>query len=228
MFKWRSLSCATTFSSRDTKGKVLKMTKTKIAITALGAAFMIGSTATAFAAPRGDHPRMRPEVTFIHLLKVADADKDGKISQAEFTAYQDGLFTAADKDKDGSVTPKEMRELRQAKMEEFRAANPRPERGLDDKRGPDHRKGEHRADRGEDGPRGERRAEGPRGEHGWGKGRHGGKGAGFALIRMADSDENGQLSKAEVTEAGNKLFERMDRNKDGAISIDDIPNRPFL
>lgn len=205
-------------SLRDTKGKVLKMTKTKIAITALGAAFVIGSTATAFAAPRGDHPRMRPEAAFIHLLKVADTDKDGKITQAEFTTYRDGLFTAADKDKDGSVTPKEMREFRQAKMEEFRAANPRPERGPDDKKGPDHGKGEHRADRGKDGPRG---------EHGWGKGRHGGKGPGFALIRMADKDENGQLSKVEVTEAGTKLFERMDRNKDGAISIDDIPDRPF-
>jgi Ca2+-binding EF-hand superfamily protein len=44
---------------------------------------------------------------------------------------------------------------------------------------------------------------------------------------MADKDENGQLSKAEVTEASAKLFERLDRNKDGVISIDDMPDRPF-
>ncbi|MGG2475074.1 EF-hand domain-containing protein, partial [Rhizobium sp. BR5] len=62
-----------------------------------------------------------------HLLKVADTNKDGKISKEEFTARQDALFAEIDKDKDGSITPKEMREYRQAKMEAFRAAHPRPE-----------------------------------------------------------------------------------------------------
>ncbi|MBN8933563.1 MAG: hypothetical protein J0G97_17435, partial [Rhizobium pusense] len=61
---------------------------------------------------------------------------------------------------------------------------------------------------------------------GWGK--HGGKGGGFALIRWADTDENGQVSKAEFAAAGEKMFERLDKNKDGVISIDDMPDRPFL
>lgn len=197
------------------------MTTKKITLTALGAALILGSTAAAsFAAPRDRQPPMPREALFIHLLKVADTDKDGKISKAEFEARQDGLFTEVDKDKDGSITPKEMREYRKAKMEAFRAANPRPERAdadaPKDKKHEEHAMNDAR-----------RHGEDRHGAKGWGEGRHGGKGAGFMLIRMADKDENGQLSKAEATDAGAKLFERLDRNKDGVISIDDMPDRPF-
>jgi Ca2+-binding EF-hand superfamily protein len=196
------------------------MTKRKITLTALGAALLIGATASAsFAAPRDRFPPMPPEALFVHLLKVADTDKDGKISKAEFTAWEDTLFTEIDTNKDGSITPKELREFRKAKMEAFRAANPRPDR--DEAKGGD---GKGRKDHAERGGKhhGERK-----GDHGWGDGRHGGKGPGFNLIRMADTDGNGQLSKAEVTAAGDKLFERLDHNKDGVISIDDMPDRPF-
>ncbi|WP_447396514.1 hypothetical protein, partial [Staphylococcus aureus] len=81
-----------------------------------------------------------------------------------------------DKDKDGSITPKEMREYRQAKMEAFRAAHPRPKRE------------EAKADEAKapEGKRAERDHGGRFGHQGWGK--HGGKGGGFALIRWADTD----------------------------------------
>lgn len=193
------------------------MTTRKIALSALGAALVLSTAATAsFAAPgKGHKDRMpiRPEAAFVHLLKVADANKDGKISKEEFAARQDALFTEIDKDKDGSITPKEIREYRQAKMEAFRAAHPRPERE------------EAKADEGK-GPEGKRAER----EHGGrqGSGKHGGKGGAYALFRMADTDENGQVSKAEFTAAGEKMFERLDRNKDGVISIDDMPDRPFL
>ncbi|MFF2322409.1 EF-hand domain-containing protein [Agrobacterium sp. NPDC058088] len=191
----------------------MTMNTRKIALSALGAALVLSTAATAsFAAPgKGHKDRMpfRPELMYIHLLKVADTNKDGKISKEEFTARQDALFAEIDKDKDGSITPKEMREYRQAKMEAFRAAHPRPER--EDAKAEDGK--------GPDGKRAER-------EKVWG--RHGGKGAAFAMIRWADTDENGQVSKAEFTAAGEKMFERLDRNKDGVISIDDMPDRPFL
>ena len=201
------------------------MTTRKIALSALGAALVLSTTATAsFAAPgRGAKDRMpiRQEAAFVYLLKVADTNKDGKISKEEFAARQDTLFTEIDKDKDGSITPKEMREYRQAKMEAFRAANPRPER--ENAQAEDGNKGS-------EGKRAERRAErdhgGRNGHQGWGK--NGGRGAGYALIRWADTDENGQVSKAEFTAAGEKMFERLDTNKDGVISIDDMPDRPFL
>lgn len=184
---------------------------------------MLGTAATAsFAAPpahgkgHGDRMPIRPEAAFVHLLKVADTNKDGKISKEEFAARQDAIFTEIDKDKDGSITPKEMREYRQAKMEAFRAANPRPERAnakADEAKGPE-------------GKRAEREHGGRSGHQGWGK--HGGKGAGLGMMRWADTDENGQVSKAEFTAAGEKMFERLDKYKDGVISIDDMPDRPFL
>ncbi|MBS0256933.1 EF-hand domain-containing protein [Agrobacterium deltaense] len=205
----------------------MTMTTRKIALSALGAALLIGTAATAsFAAPpapgkgHGERMPIRQEAAFVHLLKVADSNKDGKISKEEFAARQDALFTEIDKDKDGSITPKEMREYRQAKMEAFRAANPRPEREdakAEDGKGPEGKRAERHA---------EREHGGRFGHKGWGK--HGGKGAGFALIRWADTDENGQVSKAEFTAAGEKMFERLDKNKDGVISIDDMPDRPFL
>lgn len=200
------------------------MTTRKIALSALGAALVLSTAATAsFAAPgKGAKDRMpiRQEAAFVHLLKVADTDKDGKISKEEFAARQDALFTEIDKDKDGSITPKEMREYRQAKMEAFRAANPRPEREdakAEDGKAPEGKRAERHADR-EHGGR--------PGHQGWGK--HGGKGAGLGMLRWADTDENGQVSKTEFTAAGEKMFERLDKNKDGVISIDDMPDRPFL
>ncbi len=198
----------------------MTMSTRKIALSALGAALLLGSAATAsFAAPpahgkgHGERMPFRPELAFVQLLKVADTNKDGKITKEEFAARQDALFAEIDKDKDGSITPKEMREYRQAKMEAFRAAHPRPEAA-------DAKAGEGK------GPEGKRAEREHGGRQGWGK--HGGKGGAFAMMRMADTDENGQVSKAEFTAAGEKMFERLDRNKDGVISFDDMPDRPFL
>lgn len=197
------------------------MTKRKIALTALGTALLFSTASMTMAAPRGgpdrDGPRMRPEAAFVYLLKVADTNKDGKITKEEFAARQDALFTEIDANKDGSITPKEMRDYRKTKMEAYRAANPRPDG--DDAKGPDGKKGgpEH-VDHG--GKRHEGREDGM-----GGKGRHGKMNGMFA---MADTDGNGQISKAEFTAAGEKMFDRLDRNKDGVISIDDMPDRPFL
>jgi Ca2+-binding EF-hand superfamily protein len=199
------------------------MTIRKFALTALGAALVLSTTAPmSMAAPRGpgrDGPPMRPELAYVYLLKTADTNKDGKVSKEEFAARQDALFTEIDANKDGSITPKEMRDFRRAKMEAFRAANPRPERanaeGMDGKKGgPEHTE--------RDGKRHEGR------KH---EGREGGKRPGGrvnAMFSMVDTDGNGQISKAEFTAAGEKMFTRLDKNNDGVISIDDMPDRPFL
>lgn len=201
------------------------MNAKKIALAALGAAFVFGATVPSFAAPGdrgpGRHgPRhemggpMMKDRAFIYLLKNVDADKDGKVSKAELTTFEEKKFAEIDADKDGSLTPGEFRAYRKAAMEAFRKDHPRPERE------------EAKAD-GDKKPSGER-AEGKEGKphHAKGPGRHG-KGGAMRLIRMADTDENGQVSKAEATAATEKFFAFMDTNKDGAISIDDLPNRPL-
>ncbi|MGV1915378.1 EF-hand domain-containing protein [uncultured Agrobacterium sp.] len=198
------------------------MLKRKIAITALGAALMLSTTASmTIAAPRGgadrDGPRMRPEPMFVHLLKVADTNKDGKITKEEFNARQEALFTEIDADKDGSITPKEMRDYRKTKMDAWRAANPKPEKAAtegSEKKAEGDKKDSERESK----PRQAR-------EDGKGQGRKGKMGGMFAT---ADTDGNGQLSKPEFMAAGEKIFTRLDSNGDGVISIDDMPDRPWL
>lgn len=218
------------------------MTAKKIVLATLGAALVLAAAAPAsFAAPGRDGPgreghrdgmgrhgerAMMQDVMFVRLLKTADANKDAKISKEEVAAYQEQLFTKIDADKDGSLTPGEFRAFRKTQREEFRANNPRPERAERAERREERREQRmaengDRPDRpgrdGKDGPR-----QGMR--HG---GERGGPMGGMRLIRMADTDENGQYSKAEITAAADKLFTRMDRNNDGVITIDDMPDRPL-
>lgn len=48
------------------------------------------------------------------------------------------------------------------------------------------------------------------------------------MFEKIDTDENGQISKAEADAALDKLFDRLDKNKDGFISADDFPAGPPL
>jgi EF hand len=50
----------------------------------------------------------------------------------------------------------------------------------------------------------------------------------MVLLAQVDTDENGQISKAEADAALDKLFDRLDTNKDGFISADDFPKGPAL
>lgn len=203
--------------------------------------------------PEGRGPRgaMMQELMFVRLLKNADTNKDGKITKDEITAFETKLFDAADANKDGVLTPGEVRKYQEARMEEWRekrkaeradagddepedmaeapdAPPPPPPPGPEGKGPMEH--GPKGGPKGGPGDMADRGPEGgpPRGpgmgmRHGMG---HGMMGMG-AMFRFADTDENGQISKEEATAAVNKLFDRMDRNKDGVISIDDMPDGPF-
>ncbi len=215
------------------------MTAKKIVLATLGAVLVAGAAIPAFAAP--DRPERGPgghhdphgmmrgammqDVTFVRLLKTADTNKDGKISKEEMAARQDALFTEIDANKDGNITRGELLDYRVAKREEFAKNNPRPEMTEEGKNRPeraerkDHDGPRHeRADRDHDGPRGEFRK--ARFE------RHGGMGGG-RFFRMIDEDRDNKITKAEASAASDKLFARMDTNKDGVISIDDLPDRPL-
>ncbi|CDN52433.1 Calcium-binding EF-hand-containing protein [Neorhizobium galegae bv. officinalis bv. officinalis str. HAMBI 1141] len=218
------------------------MTARKIVLATLGAALIAGAAIPAFAAPGRDGPgrhdgpgrAMMQDVMFVRLLKNADADKDGKISKDEMTAFQDKLFAAIDANKDGSLTRGEMIDYRQAKMEEFRKNNQPEVANTADKKDDQSngdmadRRGDHRRDRdhsawNRDG----------QGRHGWSREDarwerpHGRQMMGQGMFRMVDEDKDGKITKAEASAASDKLFARMDTNKDGTISIDDLPDRPL-
>lgn len=225
------------------------MTLKRAALAALGATFLVGALAPAsFAAP-GRHERdgMGPrggvmqELVFVRLLKEADTNKDGKISKDEVAAWEVKLFEAADANKDGNVTPGELRQYHKARMDEVREQR-KAERAENGQPKPDDQaKGPDAPPPGPDGKPGHGPKHGGHremadGRHGrndggrddWDSPRKGpGMMPGAALIRFVDTDENGQISKEEAANAATKLFDRMDHNKDGVISIDDIPSQPL-
>jgi Ca2+-binding EF-hand superfamily protein len=197
----------------------------------------------------GHRPDMMKDGIFIRLLKTADTNKDGKISKDEFTAREEALFAEIDSNKDGMLSRGELLDYRLAKMEQFRKDNPPPEaadkgKPDDGKGGPDQNMAKnddgprpHRPDRDWDGPRHDGHGhhhgwrDGDRREARWDRDREGGpRGPGMmgrGLFRMIDEDHDGKISKAEATAASDKLFAFMDTNKDGQITIDDLPDRPL-
>ncbi|MBX4909128.1 MULTISPECIES: EF-hand domain-containing protein [Rhizobium] len=205
------------------------MYRNKPILAALSSVLIFGVAAGAsFAAP-GDGPRPhhagmdRPgrdaflEITYVRMLKEFDANKDGKVSKEEASSGLDKIFAAIDTNNDGSLTPGEIRQYRQTQLQAMRdqhkqdAGDEKDANAAPDM--PDSESGRPPRD-GHDG-------------HRWM--RHGGNimHASMMMHRI-DTDENGQISKQEAVAAFDKLFTRMDRDKDGVISIDDMPDRPLL
>lgn len=224
-----------------------------LTLAAVAASLLVGTTAGgAFAQDRGERRgpgRGGPEVMFVQMLQQHDTNKDGKISKEEATAAGTAMFTAIDADKDGVLTPGEMRQHREAMREERRAemqamraerqaereaakadAPPPPpgdapqEQAMNDD-------GPGRGDKGPDDDRHHGKRHGwhnERADRGGDRGGRDGMGGPGRMMRVADTDENGQISQAEATAMADKMFTRMDRNKDGVISADDMPKRPVM
>ncbi|MEI1247176.1 EF-hand domain-containing protein [Rhizobium aouanii] len=210
------------------------MFRNKLILAALSSTLIFGAAAGAgFAAP-GDGPRQHPgmgrpgprsdafrETTYVRMLKQFDANKDGQVSKDEATAGLDKIFAAIDTNKDGSLTPGEIRAYRQTQMQAMK-----DQRKQDADENKDANAAAETADNNDQGrsPR-----DGHDGHDGHRWMRHGGNFMRASMMmRRVDTDENGQISKQEATAAFDKLFTRMDRNKDGVISIDDMPDRPLL
>ncbi|AJC77710.1 EF-hand-like domain-containing protein [Rhizobium etli bv. phaseoli str. IE4803] len=205
------------------------MYRNKLILAALSSVLVFGAAAgTSFAAP-GNGPRPHHagmdgpgrdaflEITYVRMLKEFDANKDGKVSKEEATSGLDKIFAAIDTNNDGSLTPGEIRQYRQTQLQAMKDQH-KQEAG-DEK---DAKAASDMSD-GEPG----RPARGGHDGHHWM--RHGGNFMRASMMmRRADTDENGQISKQEAVAAFDKLFTRMDRNKDGVISIDDMPDRPLL
>ncbi|WFR95642.1 EF-hand domain-containing protein [Rhizobium tumorigenes] len=199
----------------------------KILITAMSATLLLGGAAATFAA-NGHHmggrhgARVPPEVIFVRMLQQFDTNGDMKISKDEATAGADKLFDAIDTNKDGSITPGEYREYRETQMKAMWEERKKMMEDNKDKAKPDEAMND---DEGGKPPRDSK--DGPRGEGRHGKGMRGGM-MGEMLFKRIDTDQNGQISKAEAEAAMAKLFDRMDRNHDGFIALDDMPKMPLL
>jgi hypothetical protein len=222
------------------------MNAKKIALATLGAALIAGASIPAFAAPppppgpagegrpgpggmHGPGRGMMNELLFVRLLKTADANKDGKISKEEMTGWQDQMFTQVDANKDGFVTRGELLDYRTAKMEEFRKNNPEMQAaGKGDDDGPAM---DDEADKGPRGPHGDRAERHGKRDHDRREARNmpprGPMTMGPRFFKMIDEDGDKKISKTEASAAADKLFAMLDTNKDGQITIDDLPDRPL-
>ncbi|SCW36829.1 EF-hand domain pair [Rhizobium mongolense subsp. loessense] len=218
------------------------MSRNKLVLIALSSVMIVGAAAGASVAAPGDKARQPPrrmmgegmraeamrEVAFVRMLKQFDTNKDGQISKQEAQNGIEKVFAAIDENNDGALTPGEIRKHREAQMVDRKA--PDDQMGANDDAMPN---AAQTADNG-DQPTIPKRANHDRGDGDRGRGdkrwgmRDGGRMVFTSMMRRMDTDENGQISRHEAEAAFDRFFIRMDRNKDGAISIDDMPNRPFL
>ncbi|UWU21468.1 EF-hand domain-containing protein [Rhizobium sp. CB3060] len=219
----------------------------KLLLAGLSATLLVGAAVQAsFAAPqahdgmggpggRWHRPGFSPEVVYVRMLKQFDTNGDMKISKDEVKAGVDKIFDQIDTNKDGEITPGELRAYRKERIKEWKAERAK---GAEDQAQADQAKGDQ--GKGDQGKGDQAQADqAPSGDNQYAGKHHGHHPRGrfmheAALMRTSllfqrvDTDENGQISKQEAEDAANKLFDRMDRNHDGVISLDDMPNRPLL
>lgn len=179
-----------------------------------------------------------PEVIFVRIVKQFDTNGDMKVSKDEFTAGVDKIFDQVDTNHDGQITPAELKTYRRDRMKAWREE--RQKEMAQDKAGQNNDQNADKADANKSNDGDQAMNDQGQNDHGmWHHGRHGGQGQRGHWMREArmmqmmmfarvDTDGSGQISKAEAEAFANKMFDRMDRNHDGVISIDDMPNRPFL
>ncbi|TXH83042.1 MAG: calcium-binding protein [Rhizobium sp.] len=207
----------------------------KFLLAGLSAALLVGAAAQASFAAQGEArsahhgghwhgPRFSPEIVYVRMLKQFGQLGDTKVTRDEVKTGVDKIFDQIDTNHDGEITPGELRAYRQERIKEWKAEHAKADsdQAKTDQAKTDQTKGDQAdADnKGNGGPRHHR-------QHG----RFMHEAAlmrGMMIFHRIDKDENGQISKQEAEDAANKLFDRMDRNHDGVISLDDMPNRPLL
>ncbi|WEA25838.1 EF-hand domain-containing protein [Rhizobium binxianense] len=212
------------------------MYRNKLILAALSSSLIFGAAAGAGYAAPGDGPRQHPgrhgsmhgpgpaafrEITYVKMLKQFDTNKDGQISKDEATAGIDKIFAAIDTNHDGSLTPGEIGAYQKAQLQAMR--DQRKQDAGDNKDADTADATPDNNDQGQPPQAGHEGRDGHRWMH------HGGNiMRASIMMHRVDTDQNGQISKQEAEAAIDKLFARMDRNKDGVISIDDMPDRPLL
>lgn len=169
------------------------------------------------------------------LFVTIDADKDGSMTPGEMRAHRQAMRAEMQKARaemkagapaapgDEAAAPPPPGDAEQDMADAGPDAMASGDMGPDDMAGGPRHQGKHH-----DGKRhGWHNERADRGERGEGRRDHG-MGGPARMMRVADKDENGQISKAEAVAMGDRMFTRMDRNKDGVISVDDLPKRPVM
>jgi Ca2+-binding EF-hand superfamily protein len=208
------------------------MNAKKFLVTAMSATLLVGAAAgTTFAAPgrhegKGHHAEWRrhripPQLIYVWMLQHFDTQGLTKITKDEAKAGTDKLFDEIDTNKDGSITPGELRAYHEAQIKAWKADHQKM--AGDNAKSGDEAKTDDEAQNGNGGHDGHK--DGKRQHRG---GPHGMMMRSAMLFRLVDTDESGQISKQEAETAMDKLFDRMDRNHDGVVNIDDMPNFPLL
>jgi Ca2+-binding EF-hand superfamily protein len=123
----------------------------------------------------------------LERLRAMDKDGDGKVSKDEFTGPEP-MFARLDADKDGFITREEAAKF---------AGQAAPKAGAE-------------------APKGKSEAPAPKAAPALAPG------AVAERLRAMDKDGDGKVSKAEFT-GRPQMFERLDRNRDGFLSRDELP-----
>ncbi len=131
-----------------------------------------------------------------HFTK-ADVNKDGKLDQADREARKGERFKKLDTDSNGSISQAEFASAHQGK-------------GM----GKGMRGGDHAGMKHDGMKQGGMR-------HGGKHGMRGGKMGGGMMMRMADTNKDGAITRAEFVGASMKHFDMTDANKDGSVTPDE-------
>ncbi|MEJ6010716.1 EF-hand domain-containing protein [Novosphingobium aquae] len=134
-----------------------------------------------------------------HFAK-ADVNKDGKLDQADREARKGERFKKMDTDGNGSLSQAEFAAAHQGK-------------GMGKGMSGDHAGMKH------DGMKQGGMRHG--GKHGMRGGAMGGKMGGGMMMRMADTNNDGAITRAEFVGASLKHFDMTDANKDGSVTPDE-------
>lgn len=149
----------------------------------------LAAAGTAIAQHGGDH-------------RGPDADNDGVVTRAEVQTHSKQMFARMDANKDGQLNEAD----REARRDEHRS---RMFAAMDENEDGQITRAEFMGFErpAKTGERGKHHRMGGRGHHGGG-----------AMMRMADTNNDGVVSPAEFTAGALQRFDRMDANSDGQIT----------
>ncbi|CDO36880.1 EF-hand domain-containing protein [Novosphingobium sp. KN65.2] len=146
--------------------------------------------------------RAEAQASAAAMFARMDVNKDGKLDEADrelrHTEMKTRMFEMMDANKDGSISKQEFMDAR----------HPGPD-GMGGPGGPGMN-GPGMDGPGMDGPGGPG-MKGHHGKHDWHRG-------GMAMMKMADTNNDGAISQAEFEAASAKHFDMMDANKDGKVT----------